>query len=206
VPGEPAGQQPELGAPRPGFLLSGLRGHQHGRSRGSKPAQEFYGREHPKLTAPGNLASRAGRVLAPSARSRRRPASVCVPSRLRPAFQLPLETLFDELPEPRGSQPEAQSPGLPHLQNGQVQQGASKRARSEVREEWGRFDKSVRRLIVDFFYNCRVVNEMPALPNAWQSLLAANPRIPALLGGHVSAAVCQAFLAHCTSLFAKLVN
>jgi hypothetical protein len=82
---------------------------------------------------------------------------------------------------------------------------APQNATPKVREEWRRFDKSVRRLIENFFYNCLAVNEKPALPN-WRSLLAANPRIPALLGGHVSAAVCQAFWARCTSLFAKLVN
>jgi hypothetical protein len=71
---------------------------------------------------------------------------------------------------------------------------APQNAPPEVQGEWRRFDKSVRRLVVDFFYNCLAVNETPALPN-WQSLLAANPRIPALLGGHVLAAVCQAFWA-----------
>jgi hypothetical protein len=82
---------------------------------------------------------------------------------------------------------------------------ASQNAPPKVRGEWRRFDKSVRRLVVDFFYNCLAVNKTPALPN-WQSFLAANPRIPALLGRHVSAAVCQVFWARCTSLFAQLVN
>jgi hypothetical protein len=128
VSGEPAGQQPELGAPRPGFLLSGLLGHQHGRSRGQcKPAQEFLSPRYSELATPGDLASRAGRVLAPPARSWRPPASVCVPSRLRPSVQSPLETVSDKLPEPRCSQPGAQSAWLPQLQNGQVQQGAPER-------------------------------------------------------------------------------
>jgi hypothetical protein len=66
--------------------------------------------------------------FAPPAWSQRRPASVCVPSRLRPAVQSPLKTVSDELPEPRGSQPGAESAWLPQLQNGQVQQGAPERA------------------------------------------------------------------------------
>jgi hypothetical protein len=60
-------------------------------------------------------------------------------------------------------------------------------------------------LIVDFFYKCLAVNKTPPLLN-WQSLLAPNPRMPALLGKDVLAAVCQAFWARCTSLFAKLVS
>jgi hypothetical protein len=74
----------------------------------------------------------------------------------------------------------------------------------EVRAEWGRFDKTVRRIAVDYIYNSLAVNELTALPN-WHSFVASNPRIPALLA-HVSAAVCQVFWVRCSSLFTKLIN
>jgi hypothetical protein len=109
-----------LGPLDQGFFYQVFSAISTGGREGPNQLRNFSAQDIQGSPAPGNLASRAGRVLAPPAWSRRPPASVCVPSRLRSAVQSPLKTVPDELPEPRGSQPGAESAWLPQLQDGQV--------------------------------------------------------------------------------------